>query len=178
MKKSVLLVLIVVFLTGCVTGCVSNNVGTYISVLPIFVLPDDTEFVDLVKKLETPEEICQYMEDNFEYDEENTSNLSPYELFKTKKGNCDDFSSFVMFILIFHGYDEVYQILIELPPLGYHMIAVFKEGEFYNISDNMIYIQCFCKDFREIMNFYFYHDWVSYVVYDYDMNIVEEIERE
>jgi len=101
-------------------------------------------------------------------------------LFEAKAGNCDDFSSFVMFILIFHGYDEVYQILMEFPPLDidwfprYHMIAVFKEGGYLNFSDNTRYIQGFCKDFKEIMNFSLYHGWISYVVYDANMDIIEK----
>ena len=134
-------------------------------------MPGDIEFLALIEELNTPEKICQYMTDNFKY-KNNSVKLSPYQLYVAKKGNCDDFSLFATFIADYHNY-ETYQILIEFPSNDYHMTGVFKEGNYYNISENTLYVECFCQNFKEIMNFYLYRGWLSYIVYDYDMNVIE-----
>lgn len=168
MKKIIILLsIILIFLTGC--GGIYNQGN--------FVLPNDIEFLNLIKELNTPEKTCKYMEDNFEY-ENNLVTLTPYQLLLIKRGNCDDFSNFATFFPHCNKY-ETWQILIEFPfyeyeDHRYHMIGVFKEGDYYNISENMLYVECFCKNFRGIMNFYLYRDWISYTVYDYDMKIIEE----
>ncbi|MBA7538137.1 hypothetical protein ES705_30411 [subsurface metagenome] len=155
MKK---LILLFIILTLTLSGC--------------WVTPDDySKFIATVEKLDTPQKIGDYMLENFIY-ETNSILLDPYQLFLIKRGNCDDFSLFATSIANYHGY-ETYQILAELP-LGYHMIGVFKEGNYYNISENTLYIECFCENFKEIMNFYLYHDWISYKVYDYNMNLIEQ----
>jgi len=138
-----------------------------------FILPNDPEFLDLIEELNTPEKTCQYMEDNFEY-ENNSIALTPYQLFLIEKGNCDDFKNWATFFPNYHGY-ETYQILIKFPSEEYHMIGVFKEGNYYNISENTLYIECFCENFKEIMNFNLYHGWISYIVYDYNMNTIEQV---
>jgi len=171
MKKIILLSIILIFLTGC--GGIYNQGN--------FVLPNDIEFLNLIEELNTPEKTCKYMEDNFEY-ENNLVTLTPYQLLLIKKGNCDDFSNFATFFPNYNGY-EIYQILIEFlfyeheddnGDEKYHMIGVFKEGDYYNISENMHYVECFCESFEDIMNFNLYHGWISYIVYDYDMKIVEQ----
>ncbi|GAH39567.1 unnamed protein product, partial [marine sediment metagenome] len=129
-----------------------------------FTLPDDAEFLALVQELDTPEKTCNYMSENFVYGSNNVT-LTPYQLYKIKVGNCDDFSNFATFFPNYHGY-KTYQILIEFPLEDYHMIGVFKEGNYYNISENTLYIECLCETFKEIMNFYLYQDWISYIVYD------------
>jgi len=167
MKKVILLIIILILFTGCSDIYNQGN----------FVLPDDIEFLAIIQELDTPEKIGDYTEENFTL-ETNLILLNPYQLFIAKKGCCDDFALFTTYIANYHNY-ETYQILIKFPlnmyDSQYHMIGVFKEGDYYNISDNINYIECFCESFKEIMNFYLYHGWISYTVYDYDMNIVEEI---
>ena len=160
-KLLILLILLTIFLSGCGIYNLSN-----------FTLPDDAEFLASIKQLDTPEKIGTYMLDSFTY-ETNLILLNPYQLFVTKNGNCDDFSLFITYIAHRHNY-ETYQILIEFPLGKYHMIGVFKEGNYYNISENTLYIECFCNNFKEIMNFYLYRDWISYIVYDYNMKIIEQ----
>lgn len=160
--KKLIIILIIALLTS---GCGFYNLND-------FVLPDDVEFIKVVEELDTPEKIGNYMEENFTC-ESNLILLNPYQLFMTKKGDCDDFSFFATFISHYHNY-ETYQILIEFPLDTYHMIGVFKEENYYNISENMLYIECLCENFREIMNFYLYNKWISYKVYDYYMNIVKQ----
>jgi len=167
MKKVILSIVILIFLAGC-NGL--YNISN-------FILPNDPEFLILIEELDTPKKTCQYMQDNFEY-ENNSIALSPYQLFLIKKGDCDDFKNWAIYFPNCHGY-ETYQILIEFPSYeyeddGYHMIGVFKEGDYYNISENMLYIECFCKCFEEIMNFHLYRGWISYIVYDYKMSFIEQ----
>ena len=170
MKKVILLIIVIILLTGCGGSDQLYNISN-------FILPNDVEFLNLIGRLDTPEKTCKYMNDNFEY-ESNLIILTPYQLSIIKKGCCDDFSLFTTFIAHYHNY-ETYQILIKFPlnmyVSQYHMMGIFKEGDYYNISDNMLYIECFCESFKEIMNFNLYHGWIYYKVYDYDMNIIETV---
>jgi len=171
MKKIILSIIILIFLTGC-SGL--YNISN-------FVLPDDLEFLNIIESLQTPKEICQYMLANFGIEEHPYTTLTPYELFLNKKGDCGDFSLFAVFIANYHDY-ETYQILIKVYPwvFGYpmkHIIGVFKEENGYSISDERYYIGGIGKyknTFKEIMDFNFSETWESYIVYNYDMNIVEK----
>jgi len=163
-KLLILFILLTIFLSGC--GCGLYNLNS-------FILPDDIEFLALIQELDTPQKIGDYMLENFTY-EINSILLNPDQLFVTKKGNCDDFSFFATYIANFNGY-ETYQILIEFPSEKYHMIGVFKEGNYYNISENTLYIESLCQSFKEIMNFHLYRGWLSYIVYDYNMEQVTSL---
>lgn len=167
MKKVILSIIILIFLTGCA--------GVYN--LNIFVLPEDTGFMTLVEELDTPQKICQYMADNFKTEEHPYATLTPYQLYLTKKGDCDDFSAFSKFIANYHGY-ETHQIemLFASYVYGYpvyHVITVFTEYNYYTFAENQYYNPFgeYYNSFGSIMQIY--HGWVSYTVYDYDMNIVE-----
>ena len=170
MKKIILLIIILILFTGC----------SYIYNLGNFILPDDLEFLNVIESLQTPKEICQYMLANFRIEDHPYTTLTPYELFLNKKGDCNDFSLFSVFVANYHGY-ETYQILIKVYPwiFGYHMkhmVGVFKEEGGYSISDERYYlggIGKYEKTFKEIVDFIYSEGWKSYTVYDYDMNIVE-----
>ena len=168
MEKIVVLLILILLLSGCGLINPAN-----------LMMPDDAEFLALVEELDTPEKIGDYMLENFEY-KSNNFLLTPYQLYKSKVGNCDDFSNFAVFIANHHGY-ETNQILIEFPlyiyDSQYHMIGVFKEGNYYNIFENTLYIECFCENFKEIMNFYLYQGWLSYIVYNYNMNVIEQVTK-
>ena len=165
MKKIILLTIVLMFLTGC-SGLYNLN-G--------FILPDDSEFLTLIEELDTPEKICQYMLDNFEFEPSAYILLDPYGLFITKKGDCNDFTAFALFVANWHGI-ETYQIYLEYAPYVYgntvgHTIAVFKEGNYYNICEVLCYQEGYWKTFKDIMENFI--GWDYYKVYDYDMNIVE-----
>jgi len=161
MKKIILISIILIFLTGCGGLFNLNN----------FAIPDDIDFLNMIESLQTPEEICRYMADNFEFEDHAFKTLTPYELFILKKGDCDDFSAFATFIAHYHGY-EVYQIKMEMSFFINHAIGVFKEGNCYNVSNTIYYLNYEWKDFEDIMNAFV--NWKSYIVYDYNMNIVEK----
>jgi len=173
MKKLFISILLIILLIST-SGCGLFNLDGW-------VIPDDAEFLALIEELDTPEKICQYMLDNFKIEEHPYKSLTPYQLYLTQKGDCNDFSAFSTFIANYHGY-ETYQILIIFYPyvFGYsvgHTIGVFKEKDCYTISEGQFYLGRCQKTFMEIVNFNYQEDWASYTVYDYWNNIVEQITK-
>lgn len=155
------------FLSGC---------GLYN--LDNFVLPDDAEFLALVQELDTPQKISDYMVENFTYEPHTFYILTPYELFIIKKGDCDEFSNFARFVANYHNF-ETYQIKIFYEgTFKKHVIAIFVENSYLSVIDFSYYFVGF-HTFREIVNFnekYMipHREWSKYIVYGYDMNIVEK----
>jgi len=161
MKKIVLLAVILIFLTGC------------------GVIPDNSEFIACISELDTPEKIGDYMLENFTYEIHDFYTLSPYELWETKKGDCDDFSAFGVFVADYHGY-ETWQIKIYDNTWYKHYVAVYNEDIWYSITDNSYYYFGF-DDFREIVDYVCDirdKNWTKYIVYDYWDDIVEETYNE
>jgi len=150
--------MIVIFLVGCGTT------------------PDNGGFIACISELHTPEKIGNYMLENFEYEVHDFYTLSPYELWKTRKGDCDDFSAFGVFVADYHGY-ETYQIEIFDNTFYQHYVAVYVEDIWYSITDNRYYYFGF-DTFREIVDYVCDirdNVWTKYIVYDYWDDIVEEV---
>jgi len=162
--KRLIIVLIgicLMFLSGC---------GTYN--LSFFTIPDDTKFLETIEKLSTPPKISDYMIENFTYRANPISAISPYTLYKTKLGDCNDFATFATFIANYHNY-ETYQLGIYYKNFK-HRIAIYREGN-YSITNNQYYsfgydtfleIVEYDSNLRDII-------WSKFTVYDYDNNIVE-----
>lgn len=160
MKKIILLAMILVFLVGCGTP------------------PDNGEFMACIEKLDTPEKIGDYMLENFEYEVHDFYTLEPYELWKTKKGDFDDFSAFGVFVADYHGY-ITWQIKIYDDTWYKYYVAVYDEDIWYGITDNRDYYYGF-DTFREIVDHVCeIRDkvWIRYVVYDYWDDVVEEVNK-
>ena len=166
MKRLLVQLMLIIFL---LSGCGVYNLNN-------FILPDDAEFLALVQELDIPEKICQYMLDNFNYGIYPHTSFTPYQLYKMEKGDCNDFATFGMFIANYHGY-ETYQIIISFSNDKYkHSLAVYKENK-YSFSDYEIYCSARYNTFLEIVEYDCYlrdEIWSSYIVYDYDMNIIEQ----
>jgi len=163
MKKIILLLIALILLSGC---------GIYN--LNGFILPDDIEFLAVVESLNTPYKISEYMIENFTY-EFHPSAISPYVLWQTEKGDCNDFATFATFIANWHEI-ETYQMEIKLKNSLYtHWLAVYVEGD-YSFTDNQFYFYGY-KTFREIVekscNDNICREWVSYKVFDYEMKVKE-----
>ena len=166
MKKIILLFVILVFLT---TGCVRFNPDDY-------VIPDDGGFITVINSLYTPEEISNYMLENFTYEIHDFTVQTPYELYLSKKGDCDEFSAFGVFVANYQGY-ITYQIEIFDNTFYQHFIAVYDENVWLSITDNQYYYFGF-SDFEEAVDYVCFirnKIWTKYIVYDYEMNIVETI---
>ena len=166
MKKVIFFIIILVLLTGCGGLYNLNN----------FILPDDAEFLALVEELDTPEKICQYMEDNFTYELHILDPLTPYQLYILRKGDCDDFYNWAAFFANYYGY-ETYRVMIyQKNTIIKHCIVIYKENNKYNFSDNQYYIFIEAINFKEIVEYDKYltgKDWIKYIVYDYWDNKVE-----
>ena len=165
MKIVISLIISLILLTGCGLSDLGN-----------FILPDDSEFLTLIEELNTPKKICKYMEDNFNIRINIFNPLTPYQLFLTKKGDCDDFSNFAVFFANWYGY-KTWQIKIyHKNTFLRHFIAVYKEDGKYNFSEGQCYIFREATNFKEIVEYDCLlqrKDWTKYKVYDYDMNIIE-----
>ncbi len=137
-----------------------------------------SEFLVVVKELDTPQKICAYMRNNFEYELHTIYTPAPHILWENKKGDCNDFSTFGVYIANHHGY-KTYQIFINFKKttLG-HTIAVYKENGKYNYSSNWEYFPIQANNFKEVVEHYFSFDdeyeLKNYKVYDYEMNLIEE----
>ncbi|MCK4321992.1 hypothetical protein KAX08_05710 [candidate division WOR-3 bacterium] len=142
MKKLVLILILTVFLSGCGIFNLNN-----------FVMPDDMEFLAIVESLDTPQKICQYMQENFTYEYHTFYAPSPYILWKIREGDCNDFSTFAVFIADYHGY-ETYQIMIRFKgTLIGHYLGVFVENG-YNYSNNRLYHPINVNTFEEVVSDY------------------------
>jgi len=153
-----------------------------VSVLSILFLtscgttPDNGEFIACISELDTPEKIGSYMLENFTYEIHDLFTLSPYELWKTKKGDCDDFSAFGVFVADYHGY-KTWQIKIYDNTPYQHYVAVYDEDIWYSITDNRYYYFGF-DTFREIVDYVCdmrNKIWTKYIVLDYWNDVVEEV---
>lgn len=176
--KIVLCILIVCSLTGCKMFDLNS-----------FVLPDDNEFTTIIAELDTPEKICEYME-NFEWNV-SIHTYSPYQMYLANledwndTGDCDDFATFGAWVAHQHGY-EVYRMQIwvkfnsfyYLPLILPHVMGIYVEDDKYTYSNNQVYRPLFVESFQEIIDDY--EDWnysvISWKVYDYDNNLIETSE--
>lgn len=161
--NNAVLILLLIFLVGC---------GIYD--LNFFTVPDDLEFLAVVEKLDTPEKISDYMVNNFEYEVYDFTAQSPYELFLSQRGDCDEFAKFGVFIADYHGY-ETFTIRIFDGSFYNHLVTVYNEDIWYSITDNQYYYFGF-DTFREIVEDVCYRRlkvWTKYIVYDYWDNEIE-----
>lgn len=165
-----ILLIIFVISTIALSGCGVLNLSD-------FVLPDDIQFINVIKELNTPREICQYMLDNFTYKKTTFYNLTPYELWLFQEGDCNDFRTFACFIARYHNYETYYILIYFKDTSEYHILAVFLESGRYTYSNNRFYHPLFASSFNEIVLDFFTYDnkeFKSYEVYDYNMNLIEQ----
>lgn len=164
--KIILVILCFLLLSGCNTIYDLTN----------FILPNDDEFTTIVLGLDTPQKISAYLTENFTYEMHLLYTPPPYQFWLNKKGDCNDFSTFAIFVANYHGI-ETYQIHIYYSNTSFsHFIAVFVEDRL-SFLDNWIYNYGY-DSFREIVDAdmqYRPSDWVwsVYKVYDYNMGIID-----
>ena len=169
----ILFILLTIFLSGCGLYNLSN-----------FVLPNDAEFLALIQRLDTPEKICNYILYNFGDEAHALNVLTPYQLYLVEKGDCDDKANFAVCFANYHGY-RTYQILICYSGTIFkHQIAIYEEDNGYTFSSNGYYYPVNYNNFLDIVKLNsqkIYEDygyiWKKFTVYDYDMNIVEQVSK-
>ena len=173
--EKIIVILIVLMIP--LIGIGVNSETELICNLKNFDLPSDVEFINLIVSLDTPKKICDYMKANFEYEVHNDYAFNPYELWKIKKADCNDYATFAIFVAKLHGH-EVYQVFIGLPEEEYgknqaHMIAVYVEDGVYTFSDCDYYIGLGWESIEDIMAIYY--EWEYYKVFDYNMKLIKEV---
>ena len=159
-------------LTGCTSLSNVFNLGDW-------DIPNDYEFKQTIEMLDSPCRCSTYMKNRFTYEYHPDEAMSPYELWQEKAGDCNDFSTFFVFMMDYHDY-VTYQIKIEKVDNDiFHWLGVIvsKKSGNYLFCNNQ-YFQPFYgrKTFEEIVDTYcliYKHEWLNYEVYNYDMNIIE-----
>ena len=166
MKRILLIIMVCLLLSGC---------GIYD--LDNFVTPNDTEFIAVIDSLDTPEKICQYMQDNFIYKYHSIYDPDPYTLWQTKKGDCNDMATFGTWVANYHRY-TTYQIQIFFKDLQFtHYVAIYDEGNSkYSITNDQFFDFWF-YNFEDIVDYssdLAQIEWTKYKVFDYDNNMIEK----
>ena len=168
-------IFIALLIIVCLSGCGIFN-------LNYFIMPDDLEFIAVVESLDTPEKICQYMRENFEHVITFFA-YSPYQMWllntQTKYGDCNDYSTWAIFVANYHGY-ETYQICVDADYGGgwKHTLGVFVEdveGR-YSYSSNDEHYNIHANTFKEIVDHHIKRRGIklnNYKVYDYNMKLIE-----
>ena len=165
MKKTFFIIgiLSVLFLSGC--GVFDLN-G--------WITPDNDDFIACIEELDTPQKIGDYMIKNFEYKAHDFTAQSPYELFLSKKGDCDEFAKFGVFIADYHDY-ATFTIQIFDGGFYSHYVAVYDEDIWYSITDGRYYSFGY-DSFEEIVDYVCdirNKVWTKFFVYDYWNDIIK-----
>ena len=166
MKRVILSIIILIFLTGC---------GIFD--LGDFVLPNDLEFISCIEESNTPKKICNYIKENFSYKENLFYSPDPYELWLIKEGDCNDFCTYAIFGANYHNY-PTWQIIIYFKGTFIkHILAIFLEDDKYTYLNIKAYCPICASNFGEIVSDYFINhelELKSYKVYDYNVNLIGE----
>jgi len=120
----------------------------------------DKEFITCISGLDTPKKIGAYMLENFvkiSYGKEGGSKANNLRKFwKTKKGNCVNFSEFGAFVADYHGY-TAYRMGMSYEGLSEkHVIAIYEEDGRMSFTDNQDYFDNngnWFNSFEEIRDF-------------------------
>jgi len=174
MKKYLIITLIVLMILP-LTGCgIFNLTG--------FVLPDDDEFIAVIDSLYTPELVCNYIRDNFEFSLNVFYTPDPYEVWQNKEGDCNDFVTFAMYAVEYNGSKSYLVKIWYAGTYKKHTIIVFEEEGKYTYGstrkDNtMAYYPLYVNTFNDVIESYANRvgkEVSKYVIYDYWDNVIEE----
>ncbi len=140
----------------------------------------------MIKELDTPQKISNYMIKNFSYEYNDYYAPDPYRLWKDKKGDCNDFATFGMFFARCHYY-RTYMIVIFYKDAKddcvTHAIAVYVEDDGLSYTGKTIYHNndnCWFNTFREIVEYdskkVTLLEWKKYIVYDFKYNVIQGLQ--
>ena len=168
--KKILNNILIISLLILFCGCDSYN-------LDGFILPDDPEFLEVIRSLDTPKKISDYMGDNFTYKVNHTP-ASPYKIWEIGEGDCNDFVCFAKYVGNYNGI-VVYEIIINDGSIFSHSICVYEEYSpygIYSFTSVQDYYSGY-KTFRETVirgTSTVNMNWKNYKVYNYDGEIIEK----
>jgi hypothetical protein len=119
----------------------------------MFVMPDDLDFIYTIDSLDNPEKIGNYMINNFIYDLNYRNRiLSPYSLWKIKKGVCGDFATFSHFVANYHSIKSYFVLVFFYEIIDGHAITIFKENSLYSYSSNLEYFNIKVSSIEEVIS--------------------------
>ena len=167
MKYLILLLVLALMTSGCGLFNISG-----------FVMPDDLEFYELVMSLDTPQKIDAWLTKYCSYKESPYHSLSPYEFWKLKEGDCNDFADFAEWVAHLHGI-KTYTVLLLLKDTWFsHVLTIYVENGLYNYQNVKSYRTIQADNFFEVVD-----HWQSteknyscnyYKIYDYESKIIEK----
>ncbi len=97
------ILILILILTAVLVGC-SQHQSEQDTLSP--TTSQEDEFNEIVKSLDTPQELSDFMEKYFSIEERGgCSAYEPQEFFKLQKGDCKDYSAFSSLVLARHGYN-------------------------------------------------------------------------
>lgn len=185
--KRIVIILAFALMSLCFSGCLSivcPIIGAEVgwSDISTVSIPDDPEFIAAIEVLFKPWLIAAYMQTQFEYRLSGCAK-SPYLLWKTKKGDCNDFSLFGTFVANYNGI-EAWQVRIVFDDSYItHWLGVYWEESIglYSYTSNQFFSYYVLPNFEAVVENYCYRynrEWASYKIYDKSMNIVGEKTKE
>jgi len=180
---SIILIVCILMLTSVLVECKPFSPDDWgLFSLDGWIVPDDSEFTKLIKELDTPRKISNYMIKNFSYEYHDYYAPDPYSCWKNKKVDCNDMATFGMFIAKCHHY-RTYMIIIiykDKDILVTHAIAVYVEDDGLSYTGKTIYYNndnCWFNTFREIVEYDSKNvtllEWKKYIIYDFKYNIIQ-----
>lgn len=163
--KKLLLTIYILATIIVLTSCGMFNLGSWTT-------PDDAEFIACIEKLDIPKKISDYMRQNFTYKAHMVYAPSPYEMWRDKKGDCNDMSTFGTFVANYHGYTTWQIKIFYKGTIHTHQIAIYDEDIWLSYTSLQRYYSGF-DDFRETVNCDSGDIWTKYIVYDYWDDVIE-----
>ena len=127
------------FLDGKGTSVLTQDIGTVPEILTSYdnsLLPagllESKDFASVVKNLDTPKKVAQYMQKKFLFETRGKcTSYTPEEFFTAMKGDCKDHSTFLSYVLAQHGYDAkmVTFSWMKDGKRGAHVVALFTDSD-------------------------------------------------
>jgi hypothetical protein len=120
-------------------------------------VPNEQEYWNTVKELDTPEKIADYMDMHFEYKMHLYSSAkTPYQFWLDGYGDCKDYAAFGVFCSRYHGYEAYIADVFFKGSFVSHLLAIYKEDNIYSFMDCWIYWRGF-KTIDDCINWYIFY---------------------
>lgn len=186
MKKLIVLS-VVVLIIGLLAGCgittpepVIDETGSGVvdkALYGVFDLTgyNSTTVNSVMASYTTPASIVSYMASHFTKVDNHSAAWSPYNFYRYKWGDCNDFSTYAIYCAYKNGHpkNRLYQVYIKYTNGKAHMLGIYTfVGGYYHYSSNQYYytgryswIDCVRHHDSKVAATVRYAD-----IYDYDLN--------
>lgn len=139
-------------------------------------MPNNIEFYELVMELDTPEKICNWLEEKITPVLHILYAPSPYDFWKLKEGNCNDYADFGRWVAAQHGI-ETYGVRIVFKGIIGHAMTIYVINGKYDYQNVALYKNIQVDTFREVIDHWqttiTKRIWTRYSIHDKNNHIVE-----